>query len=181
MLVLFGGGNLSTDSPGWRQKHFQSALRKLQRFTGSLWAETFESWWRYEWGPVLWSQELSQNTSVWQSVVLAEIRQGQVWLGADNPSVRGKTGCFLWFVQQSKVVGCCAGVQAFTVRRCFVATAVDVLAVEVTNVNTGVWEHRDGRRCESRAWRFVDVNDLISCDVYTQPLSLRLLCRLINQ
>ena len=23
---------------------------------------------------------------------------------------------------------------------------------------------------ESRGWRFVDVNDLISCDVYAQPL-----------
>ena len=75
-------------------------------------------------------------------------------------------------MQQSKVVGCCTGVQALTVRRCFVVTAVDVLAVEVTNVKTGVWEHRDGRKCESRAWRFVDVNDLISRDVYTQPLSL---------
>jgi len=35
-----GGGNLSTDSPARRQKRFQSALRKFQRFTGSLWAGT---------------------------------------------------------------------------------------------------------------------------------------------
>jgi len=35
-----------------------------------------------------------------------------------------------------------------------------------------VWDRRYGRWCESRAWRFVDVNDLISCDVYAQPLSL---------
>jgi len=47
-----------------------------------------------------------------------------------------------------------------------------MLAVEVANVQTGVWERRDGRWCESRVWRFVDVNDLISCDVCTQPLSL---------
>ena len=37
-----------------------------------------------------------------------------------------------------------------------------MLPVEVTNVQTGVWEHRDGRWCESRAWRFVEVNDLVS-------------------
>jgi len=36
-----------------------------------------------------------------------------------------------------------------------------MLAVEVANIQTGVWERRDGRWCESRAWRFVDVDDLI--------------------
>jgi len=35
-----GGGNLSTDSSVRRQKRFQSALRKFQRYTGSLWAGT---------------------------------------------------------------------------------------------------------------------------------------------
>ena len=86
---------------------------------------------------------------------------------SDIPSVRGDTGCFLWVIQQSKVVGCCPGVQALTIRRCFVVTPVDMLAVEVANIQDGVWERRDGRRCESRAWRFVDVDDLISCDVCT--------------
>ena len=70
------------------------------------------------------------------------------------------------------VVECYPGVQALTVRRCFVVTPVDMLAVEVTNMQTGVWERRDGRWSESRAWRFVDVDDLVSCDVYAQPLSL---------
>ena len=45
-------------------------------------------------------------------------------------------------------------------------------SVEVANMHTGVWERRDGRWRKSRAWRFVDANDLISCDVYAQPLSL---------
>ena len=40
ILNVSGGGNLSTDSPLRRQKRFQSALRKLQSFTGSLWAGT---------------------------------------------------------------------------------------------------------------------------------------------
>ena len=35
-----GGGNLSADSPVRRQKCFQSALQKFQRFTGLLWAGT---------------------------------------------------------------------------------------------------------------------------------------------
>jgi len=72
--------------------------------------------------------------SVRQSAVLANTRESQVWVGADVPSVREEAGCFLWVIQQSKVVGCCPGVQALTVRRCFVVTLVDVLAVEVTNV-----------------------------------------------
>ena len=42
------------------------------------------------------------------------------------------------------------------VRICFVVTPVDVLAVEVTNVQTGMWEGGYSRWCESRAWRFVE-------------------------
>ena len=53
-----------------------------------------------------------------------------------------------------------------------VVTPVDVLEIEVANVQAGVWERRDGRRSEWQAWRFVDVDDLVSCDVYAQPLSL---------
>jgi len=68
------------------------------------------------------------------------------------PSVRGETGCFLWVIQQSKVVGCGPEVQALTVRKCFVVTPVDMLAVEVTNIQAGMRERRDGRWCESRAW-----------------------------
>ena len=64
---------------------------------------------------------------------------------------------------------------------CCVVTPVDVLAIEVANVQAGVWERRDGRWSESRAWRFVDVDDLVSCDVYAQPLSLSLFWRLIDQ
>ena len=41
MFVVSRGGNLSTDSSVRRQKRFQSALQKFQRFTGSLQAGTF--------------------------------------------------------------------------------------------------------------------------------------------
>ena len=75
----------------------------------------------------------------------ADTREGQVRVGADVPSVRGEAGCFPWAIKQTKIVGCCPGVQALTVRRCFVVTPVDMLAVEVTNIQTGVWERRDGR------------------------------------
>jgi len=71
-----------------------------------------------------------------------------------------------------KVVGCCPGVQALTVRGCCVVTPVDVLAVEVANVQAGVWERRNGRWSESRAWRFVHIHNLVSCDVYAQLLSI---------
>jgi len=55
---------------------------------------------------------------------------------------------------------------------CCIVTAVDMLAVKVANIHTGAWERRDGRCGESRAWRFVDVDNLVSCNVYTEPLSL---------
>jgi len=50
--------------------------------------------------------------------------------------------------------------------------AVDMLAAEVANIQTGVWERWDGHWGESRAWRFVAVDDLVSCDVHAQLLSL---------
>ena len=40
MFDVSRGGNLSTDSSVRRQKRFQSALRKFQRFTKLLWAVT---------------------------------------------------------------------------------------------------------------------------------------------
>jgi len=49
--------------------------------------------------------------SIRKSAVLAETREGQVWVGADVPSLREEAGCFLWVMQQSKVVGCCPGVR----------------------------------------------------------------------
>ena len=93
-------------------------------------------------------------------------------VGADVATAREKTGCFLWVVQQSKVVGCYPRVQALTVQGCCIVTPVDVLAIEVANIQTGTWERRDGRWSESRAWRFVDIDDFVSCDIYAQPLSL---------
>jgi len=53
-----------------------------------------------------------------------------------------------------------------------VVTPIDMLATEVANIQTGVWERRNGRWSGSRAWRFVDVDNLVSCDVYAQPPSL---------
>jgi len=121
---------------------------------------------------MLWPQELSQNKSVQQSAVLAETLEGQFRVVPHVPSVRGETDCFLWVIQQSKLVGCCPEVHVLTVSRCFVVTPVEMLAVEVANIQAGVWERRDGQRYELRRWRYVVFNDLISCDVYAQPLSL---------
>jgi len=90
-------------------------------------------------------RQLSLNTYVWQSAVLAETREGQVRVGADVPSVREKTSCFLWVIQQSKVVGCCPAWSPGSHRQeMFCCNPVDMLAVEVINVQSGVWERGDG-------------------------------------
>jgi len=100
-----------------------------------------------------------------QSAVLGKTREGQIWIGTNVPSVR-EAGCFLW-------LGCwmLPRVPGSNRQESFVVTPVDMLAVEVTNIQTGVWERRYGRWCESLVWRFVDVNYLVSCDIYAQPLS----------
>jgi len=64
-------------------------------------------------------------------------------------------------VQESRISPSCG---------CFFVNPVDMLAVEVNNIQTGVLERRDDHWCESRELRFVDVNDLMSCNVYAQML-----------
>ena len=112
------------------------------------------------------------DTSVRQSAVLAKIVKARFGLVPTFQRREKKLAVSFWVVQQSKVVGCCPGVQSLAVRGCCVVTPVDMLAIEVTNVQTGVWERRDWRRSESHAWRFVDVDDVVTCDVYAQPLGL---------
>ena len=140
-------------------------------------------------------QEQRASVALWEKadVVTAGTSQEHVCPAVGCPCRNLRRPCLGWcrrsigekkrviLIQQFEVVGCCSGIQALTVRRCFVVTPVDMLAVEVANIHTGMWEHRDGRWCESRAWRFVGVNDLVSCDVYAQLLSLWLFWKLIDQ
>jgi len=74
--------------------------------------------------------------SVRQSAVLVKSCEGHARVGSDVSSVRDEIGCFLWVIQQSKVVGCLPRVQAFIITRCFAVASVDILAVEVINVQT---------------------------------------------
>jgi len=88
------------------------------------------------------------RTHVKQLVVMADTCKVQTPIVADVPSVR-EAGYSFYVVQQHKVVGCCPGGQALTVRRCAIIPD-DVLAVEVASMQTGVWEHQDGHKfsCE---------------------------------
>jgi len=161
-LNVSGGGNLSTYSPVRGQKRFQSALQKFQRFTGSLWAGTLSLGGVMREGRCCDRESfprtrLSGSRLSWPK--LAKARSG--WC---RPSIgERRSWLFLLGYTTVHVVGCCPGVQALTVRRRFVVTLVDMLAAEVSNIQARVWEGWDCRWCESRAWRFVDVNDLISC------------------
>jgi len=49
-----------------------------------------------------------------------------------------------------KLLDVCPGVQALTVQGCCVVTPVDMLAIEVANVQAGVWERRDQARIYQR-------------------------------
>jgi len=50
--------------------------------------------------------------------------------------------------QQLNVVGCCPGLQALTIRRWCAVISVDMLAVGVASIQSGVLQCWDGRRCE---------------------------------
>ena len=161
MFSVSAGGNLSTGSPVRGQKRFQSALRKYQRFTRSLWAGTLSL-----------DGVMREGDVVTAGTFLEHVCSAVGCLDRSPGWCRRFVGerrswLFLWVIQQSKVVGCCLGVQALTVRRCFCNPNWHVGSLSHQHT-----ERRDGRWCESRAWRFIDFDDLISCDVYALPLWL---------
>jgi len=102
------------------------------------------------------------DTSIRQSAVLVETREGEIWVGADVPMAREETGCFFGMYNSPRLLY--VAQESMLSPSGDVVTPVDVLAIEVANVQTGVWERRDGRWSESRPWRFVDIDDLVSCD-----------------
>jgi len=157
------------DSPVRRQNSFQSALQKLQRFTGSLWAGTLHL------GSVMREGRCCDRGNFPRTRL-----SGSRWYWPKLAKARSEL--VATFQRREKKLSVSFGLynspRLLDVAQDYrlspsgdVVTPVDMLAVEVANVQTGVWERRDGRWCESRAWRFVDADDLVSCDVYTQPLS----------
>jgi len=161
------GGSLSTDSSVKRQKRFQSALRKFQHFTGSLWAGTLSFGGiiregrcceRRKGRPMLWMQELSRlvvgfpDKNMWRPSLgwrKLSIMKRRNWLFPFGYIT--VQGC--WMLPRSP---------GSHHQEMFFVTPVDILAVEVTNIQTGVWECRDNRWFKSRASKFVDVNSLAS-------------------
>ena len=154
MSAVSAGSNLLTDSPVRRQKRFHSALRKFQRFTGSLWAGTLNfPRIRQSGSPLSWPKLAKARSGLVPTFQRREKKLADSFVLYNSPRLLG-------VAQESRLSP--SG---------DVVTPVDMLAIEVANVQIGVWERRDGRRSESRVWRFVDVEDLVSCDVYAQPLS----------
>jgi len=158
------------DSPVRRQKRVQSASRKFPRFTGSLWAGTLNLGGvmregRYcEWGNFP-RTPLSGIRLSWPK--LAKARSGLV------PTLqrRDKKLAVSFGLYNSTRLLDLAEESGLSPSG-DVVTPADMPAVKVANIQSGVWERRACRWCDSRAWRFVDVDDLVSCDVYAQPFSL---------
>ena len=132
MFDVSGGGNLSTDSSVKRQKRFQLSLRKFQRFTGSLWAGALSFCGVTREGRCcdrgnFARTRLSGSRLSWPKLAKARCCRRSI----GERSWRFPLG-------YTKVQGCymLPGIQPLTVRRCFVVTPVDMLAVEVANIQT---------------------------------------------
>ena len=173
-----GGGNLLRDSSVRRQKHVQSALPKFQCVTGSLWAGT------WSFGGIMREGQccdrgnfprthLSGSRLSWPK--LAKVRSGLV------PTFhRWEMKPAAWVIQQSKVLGCCPGSHRQKMFCCNPSWHVGSWSHQriAWGVGTSGWPLVWIASVEVR--RRVEVNDLVSCDVYTQPLSLWLFWRLIT-
>ena len=124
-----------------------------------------EPWCRYERGLVSWPLELSEKTPDRQAVVMADTREGHVhvkrrWEKELAASFGSYSSQNLLNVDQEPRPSPSGD---------FAVSPVDMLAPEVAKIQSGVWERRDGRMCESRTKSFVDVN------VYAQPLCMSLI------
>ena len=166
-----------------RQKRFQSALRKFHRYTGSLWT----------------GQEPWASVALWGK---ADVVTSGTFLKYVCPSV----GCSGRNLRRPGLGWCWRSIgERSWVFSLGYATVQDCLMLPRSpgshgqemfccnpSWHVGSWSHqhtdwgvgrerRDGHWCEPQAWRFVDVNDLVSYDVYAQPLSLWVFGRLIDQ
>jgi len=104
IFSVSGGGNLSTDSSVRRQKRFQSALRKFQSFTGSLWTGTLSLGGVIRVGRCCDRGNFPRTRLSDSRLSWPKLAKAKVWVGADVPPVSEKTGRFLWVIQQSKFV-----------------------------------------------------------------------------
>ena len=96
-------------------------------------------------------------------------------VGAYIPSMREDVGYSLSVVKQLKVLGCWPGWKALTVRRCWTLhpqLTCCLLKSPLHRLQTGVWESRDSRWCVSQGWRLLELNDVISCEIYTHNHSV---------
>jgi len=64
----------------------------------------------YKRGYVLWSQKRFWKTTVKQSAVMTDTREGKVWVGAKVVWVLGEAGNTFWVVKQRMGLYCCSGV-----------------------------------------------------------------------
>ena len=90
-----------------------------------------------------------------------------------------KARFILGIVEKGKIIGACPGQKAVSIRAVGVITPIDMGAVEIIRIQTGVDEHWKVGNLQPRWWRFVDVNDFITVNIHAQPLSLRCRGRLI--
>ena len=157
MFAVSRDGNFATDSPVRRQKRFQSALRKFQRFTGSLWARALCL------GGVMREGRCCDRGKFLRTRLcgsrLSWPKLAKTWSGLVPTFHR-------WEEKMAVSFGSYNNPRLLDVAQEYklspsgdVVTPVDILPVEIVNAQTGVWERLDGRWCESRVWRFINVRE----------------------
>ena len=84
---------------------------------------------------------------------------------------RMKGGHILWIVESEKANKACPSNKAVSVSITGSITLVDMRTIKIASIENGVKEHWKIRCLQSCRWRFVDIDNSITINVYAQPLS----------
>ena len=115
-------------------------------------------------------RKLFQDASVQLPADVTIAREGQVWIDTGVPAFREDAGSVFRIMQQSKTALGCSFNQRFSIWTGSAIALVYMLAVKITSVETGVWEHWDGWWCHSRCWGRINVDDFHAINIHTEPL-----------
>ena len=114
--------------------------------------------------------------AVWTNTDKCQIR-----VGASVLVTRMKGGHIPKVVERDKIVKACPSNKALSIGTAGSITPVDMWTIKIASIENGVREHWEIRRLQSRTWRFVDIDNSITINIHTQPLSLQCCWRLINK
>ena len=79
--------------------------------------------------------------SVRQTTLRIDIDECKIRVGTCIPAARVQAGGIFWVMEWDKMVGTCPAKQAFPICTVAIIIPINILAIKVANIATGMWEY----------------------------------------